>query len=1678
MNPLNRILPHLLLVASSVAPLSAQVVISEIHYHPVEEPAFDSTSTYNPVLDLTNDIHEFVEIQNTGTSAVDLGGWKLSGSVDYTFPTGTIIAAGGFKVIAGNPSRIQTVYSLTGVLGSWTGKLPNSGGNIMLSNSSNTPVDSVSYSSSFPWAQSANALGAQDRFTGLSSSSFQYKGRSLQRVSSSASSGDPANWLASPTTGPTPGSAQSVVRTIPKPVVIAKSHAQTSDGSTIILPSAGVTINCTFSSTASLSNVQLEWFVDGIDTTTETHTTTTMTGLGNGEYTTTITGQAARAIVRYRILANRGDGTEVVSPRSDDPAISAVGASNAVQPWHGYFVNPTGRSTTTPSYDLFISTTNLSTISTYAQQSPARVTASTAAGVPRSVPWVAATAPLWDGTVPAVFACNGVLYDVHMRFHGSRYHRSGNVTTLASFKLHFPETQPFMKKTSWFITSHGQEFHEATVLNRLAGLPASRTLFVNWYLNSNSVATRLQQGEYDGDMLDDYHESMNTRVPGSTKEATGYLFKDVGNRDSSGNNLEGPYTCGDMAAIAANANWTKYQRYEWTYSNQNSSWIGPKPFANMLEGMWAARGDTTATHNFSSNSTQLANTRTWFNTNFDMETTLTSHALIKWMSIWDDAKQNQFYWQRANGKWSRLGWDYDGVMSTGSGGPGGGGAYTQSIYAGEYGSTVFDGVNWWMDTFYKAFTTEYKNRMWWINNSFCDPQNLLAMGFTTTSKCYLFASVRQAKVNTQLALGTYYKPARPTNSSPSTGSTILDGASLVSSAYSSPNSKSHLSTKWEIRASDGNYEEPVYAVTSTTNLTSLPVPYDSLVFGKTYYWRVSYNDADGHTSILSAETSFTWNVANAVASDLKLNEILASNNATIANGTSYPDYIELRNNGTSAYNLTGLTLTDDVNVPAKYTFPSGNTLAAGGHLIVWCDSDTTAPGIHTGFSLSSGGQTVLLMNGGTVLDSVVFGPQAPDLSIGRITNGTGSWAANTPTPAAANTAATLGSTATLSINEWMANPAYGDDWFELHNSGTAPVALAGLYLSDSSASPTTTQIPALSFIAAGGFAKFVADSSTDGGNHCNFSLKASGESVVLTASNGSTNLDVVNFSTQTLDVSQGRFPDGGTTISAFATTASPEKPNWLPSNVVINEIMSNPTTGDDWIELSNPGSSTASIGGWWLSDDVSVPKKYQIPSGTTIPAGGTVVFTSSQFATGTIPFAFSSGGDEACLSAVDGAGVLTGYRSQASFGTSASGVSFGRVSATGLPNGTDGVDYWPQVSATQGAANGSPLTTPVILNEIMYHPTDNGAIDVYGTEFIELHNPSNAAVDLSGWRLKGDVDFAFATGTSIPAFGYLTVVNFNPTTDSTSLATFRSTYGLSAAVTPLGPFSLKLANNTARIELAKPDSSSGTTLYVNVDTTEYRDISPWPVAADGTGVSLQRVSRSLIGNTAANWASASPTPAALNAGLYTALAIWSQSPLPDGSPGSSYAFSFVGVGGTPAYSWSLASGSLPAGIQLVNGALTGTPTGGGTSSFTIRLTDSTSTSVTQAFTLTVPTGDSDNDGIPDSWETTNGLTVGSNDSALDADGDGQNNLAEYQAGTDPQSSASVFSVTSMSAPAAGQVTISWNAVAGKTYQISTSTDLNQWTNTGSPVSAGSTGTASATINATGGHRFYRVSVVP
>ncbi len=78
-------------------------------------------------------------------------------------------------------------------------------------------------------------------------------------------------------------------------------------------------------------------------------------------------------------------------------------------------------------------------------------------------------------------------------------------------------------------------------------------------------------------------------------------------------------------------------------------------------------------------------------------------------------------------------------------------------------------------------------------------------------------------------------------------------------------------------------------------------------------------------------------------------------------------------------------------------------------------------------------------------------------------------------------------------------------------------------------------------------------------------------------------------------------------------------------------------------------------------------------------------------------------------------------------------------------------------------------------------------------------------------------------------------------------------------------------------------------------------------------------------------------------------------PQPIGEVGIPYTTSLVATGGVTPYAWSIASGTLPAGLSIspTTGAISGTPTAQGTSSFTLQVQDATNAVATAPASITI-----------------------------------------------------------------------------------------------------------------------------
>ena len=110
------------------------------------------------------------------------------------------------------------------------------------------------------------------------------------------------------------------------------------------------------------------------------------------------------------------------------------------------------------------------------------------------------------------------------------------------------------------------------------------------------------------------------------------------------------------------------------------------------------------------------------------------------------------------------------------------------------------------------------------------------------------------------------------------------------------------------------------------------------------------------------------------------------------------------------------------------------------------------------------------------------------------------------------------------------------------------------------------------------------------------------------------------------------------------------------------------------------------------------------------------------------------------------------------------------------------------------------------------------------------------------------------------------------------------------------------------------------------------------------------------------------------------------------------------------------------------------------------------------------------------WAANN--AVGST-TGTDSDKDGSSDLAEYLAGTDPQSQLSKFSVSEIQRPGGAVTRIQWATVRGIRYRVTTSTDLGNWSLVVGSESEGTGAIEEIDISGTSGEtkRFYRVEIV-
>ena len=366
-----------------------------------------------------------------------------------------------------------------------------------------------------------------------------------------------------------------------------------------------------------------------------------------------------------------------------------------------------------------------------------------------------------------------------------------------------------------------------------------------------------------------------------------------------------------------------------------------------------------------------------------------------------------------------------------------------------------------------------------------------------------------------------------------------------------------------------------------------------------------------------------------------------------------------------------------------------------------------------------------------------------------------------------------------SVSDGMGN---FPDWVEFYNPTDKPVDMGGYGLSDSLLEGAKYVFPSGAVVEPDGYLVVYCAGEALSDYHADFKLNDT-EELTLLDQRGQvvTSLQLqavesgMSLARDSADKWQQMRPSPGypnTDAGVAAYEAAMQETQDI--GVYINEFMaSNATTlrgadgtYPDWIELYNSTGQAVDLSGYGVSDNLSQPMKYQLPEGTTIPAGGYLLILCSGnqgLIEGELhaPFSLRAYEEDVVFSDPNGK-ILDSY----SYTRQEEDVSMART-----PDGTGAFGACSQPSP--GFANTSdgynaamaayrlPLGDVYISEMLGNNQSTAKAADGEYYDWIELYNQSGQAVDLSGYGLSDNpgnpAKWVFPDGITLESGEYLVV---------------------------------------------------------------------------------------------------------------------------------------------------------------------------------------------------------------------------------------------------------------------------------------------------------------------------------
>lgn len=388
---------------------------------------------------------------------------------------------------------------------------------------------------------------------------------------------------------------------------------------------------------------------------------------------------------------------------------------------------------------------------------------------------------------------------------------------------------------------------------------------------------------------------------------------------------------------------------------------------------------------------------------------------------------------------------------------------------------------------------------------------------------------------------------------------------------------------------------------------SMPLEYGSVMLEDDGSWTFSdmpspgfENTAAGHAALLEA--------IGATPGTIVISEVMASSQFILPDRSGqFPDWIEIWNSSDTSVNLTGWFLTDDPEMPNKWAFPA-LVLQPGQRFVVFCSgTGSVADGeIHTDFSLSSGGESLLLTSYlGTTVDFVTFGQTASGCSF-IFDEASEAALADSPTPGYPNDAdgyelfmashtpkGPLAIWEVMSFNNDYLPQALGScyDWVELRNVSQEEIRLSDYALTEDPDIPGLYVLPD-KLLAPGESIVIILSGDTALSNfqydHAGFSLDAKEDQLLYDRSENL--IDYVYLTNIPIGCSYGRQESGGFCYME----PTPESDN-LPGHRMISaeptsEVAQGVYSGDS--SFTVPLSAAGDI---YYTTDGSEPGIYSTP---------------------------------------------------------------------------------------------------------------------------------------------------------------------------------------------------------------------------------------------------------------------------------------------------------------------------------------------------------------------------------------------------------------------------------------------------------------------------------------------------